>query len=300
MSLTLPYTLTNGTTADANQVMADFDAIVDYCNNDLQPILGVPISIANGGTDATNAPAAITNLGGLAAANNFSDVPNPILAMTNLGALAAVNNLSDVASAATARTNLGVLAIANNLDDVANAQTSLNNLLPDQSGHAGDLLTTDGTNAKWSASTTGVEYAEFQEAEPSGSSSGTTLTLDTWSQRVLNTTVANTIPGASLNSNQVTLPVGTYLIWASAQFSSGSVTIMGCRTRIWNVTDNVLINVSGGSASYMVVNGTFVVTGGPKVIELDSYATGTGGTGGKPADDGMPEIYADIIIQKIA
>ncbi len=40
---------------------------------------------------------------------------------------------------------------ANNLSDVANANTSLNNILPNQSGHSGEVLTTDGTNTSWMA-----------------------------------------------------------------------------------------------------------------------------------------------------
>ncbi len=42
------------------------------------------------------------------------------------------------------------LLAANNLSDVANTNTSLNNLLPSQATHAGEFLTTDGTNASWS------------------------------------------------------------------------------------------------------------------------------------------------------
>jgi hypothetical protein len=61
MSLTLPYNLTNGTTADASQVMADFNAIVNYVNALVIPTTPLPISL--GGTGATNAPGALTNLG---------------------------------------------------------------------------------------------------------------------------------------------------------------------------------------------------------------------------------------------
>ena len=55
-----PYTLQNGQVADANQVMANFNNVLNCANNNLP---GIPVSIANGGTGATDASNARTNLG---------------------------------------------------------------------------------------------------------------------------------------------------------------------------------------------------------------------------------------------
>lgn len=82
----LPYNLTNGTTADATQVMANFNQIVSNtnsngahngANSDITSILGLttPLSVAQGGTASTTASGARTALGlGTAAVENVSSV----------------------------------------------------------------------------------------------------------------------------------------------------------------------------------------------------------------------------------
>lgn len=70
----LPFTLQNGTTADATEVMADFNTIKDDvnngaaalgANNDITSLAGLttPLSIAQGGTAAITAAAALASLG---------------------------------------------------------------------------------------------------------------------------------------------------------------------------------------------------------------------------------------------
>lgn len=57
-------------------------------------------------------------------------------------------------------------------------------------------------------------YLLVQDQETSGTAGGTSIAGT--QARVLNTVIANTIVGASLSSNQVTLPAGTYRIHATA------------------------------------------------------------------------------------
>lgn len=68
-----PYTLTNGTTADANQVMSNFNSILNCGNNNLAENganasitslsgLTTPLSIAQGGTSGSSLSAAQTAL----------------------------------------------------------------------------------------------------------------------------------------------------------------------------------------------------------------------------------------------
>lgn len=72
---TLPYTLTNGTTADATQVMSDFNQIVNNvnanaaangANADITSLsaLSTPLSIGQGGTGATTLNAILLKAGG--------------------------------------------------------------------------------------------------------------------------------------------------------------------------------------------------------------------------------------------
>jgi hypothetical protein len=93
---TYPYTLTNGQTADATQVMANFNSVLtcanttlahNGANSDITSLTGLttPLSIAQGGTGSASASAAITALGGLAIANNLSDLASAATARTNLG-----------------------------------------------------------------------------------------------------------------------------------------------------------------------------------------------------------------------
>lgn len=59
----------------------------------------------------------------------------------------------------------------------------------------------------------GTTIAIFRDVKDAN---GGTITADTWTTRDLNTTVVNTITGASLAANAITLPAGTYRVLASA------------------------------------------------------------------------------------
>ena len=93
---TYPYTLTNGQTADANQVMANFYSILNCintgvansgANSNITSLSGLttPLSIGQGGTGASTSTQALMNFGGLAILNNLSDLNSVSTARTNLG-----------------------------------------------------------------------------------------------------------------------------------------------------------------------------------------------------------------------
>ena len=122
--------------------------------------------------------------------------------------------------------------------------------------------------------------------------------------RVLNTVVKNTISGASLASNQITLPAGAYTINASAPASWPNRT----RLRLVNVTDSsvVLLGVAGYSfpaadvAIVVSVIGSFTLTA-TKVLNLTQYFQTSRVSYGLGIDvgDTFTNVYAEAFITKI-
>jgi hypothetical protein len=139
---------------------------------------------------------------------------------------------------------------------------------------------------------------------------GESFTGGAWNQRALNTTVTNTISGASLGSNQVTLPAGTYIVtsWGNMYSNGGSANETFVH-RVRNVTDSsdlvqgsTMRGISGALEAYGVnLNGSFTISG-TKTIEIDVYTTNSspdvfGGVRGNVS--GYREIYLDVMFQKV-
>lgn len=120
--------------------------------------------------------------------------------------------------------------------------------------------------------------------------------------RVLNTTLINTIAGASLASNQITLPAGTYDIkaWATVRDVDRN------RAALYNVTD-AAIAILGSSEdattnlnSKSVISGRLTITA-TKVFEVRHYcqlAVATNGLGIETNFAGQ-EIYADVEVERV-
>lgn len=137
-----------------------------------------------------------------------------------------------------------------------------------------------------------VFYAEDQKA---AGEDGGTFTAGAWRTRDLNTVVLNTITGASLASNQVTLPAGTYWIEASAPGNDTG----GHVTQLYNITNSAVLLTgtaeynSSSSTGYAVntsrIQGLITLTG-TKVIEVQHrcHVTSSGTYGmGTCADVGQ-------------
>lgn len=150
-----------------------------------------------------------------------------------------------------------------------------------------------------------IQHAEFQNQQADSGGSGETFSATTWTARHLNTTISNTISGASLGSNQVTLPAGTYTLNAFARIyiasGGGAATI-----RLRNVTDSTTALVgpwipaaSGGDVTQQL-QGTFTLSAS-KTLELDAYenATGTSTGGSVYGGSGEVEVYVDALFQKV-
>ena len=122
--------------------------------------------------------------------------------------------------------------------------------------------------------------------------------------RDLNTVVTNEIANASLSSNQVTLPAGTFYIEAKAPcFNAGTF-----RAFLYNQSDSsvVILGTSGSTPSgyagtyYSFVTGRFTIASS-KTFEIRQYvqlSTPTNGLGAS-VGDGRTNVYTDVQIWKI-
>jgi hypothetical protein len=148
-------------------------------------------------------------------------------------------------------------------------------------------------------------FLHVREEQPRGTNGGTS-TNGTYHDRVLNTVVANSIPGASLASNQVTLPAGTYEVFATAPSRSGAGG--GTVLFLYNVTDSVDLMRGENGAGTGNINtlafcrGRFTLSS-TKVLKLRHYIGAgqvTDGLGGVAAPAGAAEVYSSLELRKVA
>jgi len=143
-----------------------------------------------------------------------------------------------------------------------------------------------------------------QDRQASGAEGGSS-TANTWVTRVLNTVLTNEISGASLASNQVTLPIGDYYVTASCPSQQ---TIGRMQARLYDITGAA--ELLRGYSSYdqsgnrAIVEGRFSVTV-ETVIELRhncqiGVATRGLGTGTGVSVTGIAgEVFSDLKIWKV-
>ena len=142
-------------------------------------------------------------------------------------------------------------------------------------------------------------YFHAQEQEPSGVQGGSSVTGV--NVRVLNTVLTNTITGASLASNQITLPAGSYYIRGSAPaYLSG-----GFKTSLYNVTSSSFSLIgtsesSSGEQSRSFFQGIVTISGST-VFQVETFtsASQSGNGLGTATVQGIVEIYSDIEIWQL-
>lgn len=159
----------------------------------------------------------------------------------------------------------------------------------------------DGSNFNLIALKTDLgPHVHFQDQKASGTNGGT-ATAGAYTTRVLNTTVRN-IAGATLASNRVNLPAGTWRISASAANNTAGT----FRLRIRNITDATTSilgpggSVAGNVYNYLTVDGVVTITSA-KDFEVQHYRATTVGPDdfGLPASSGDVEIYVDFRATRI-
>jgi len=149
------------------------------------------------------------------------------------------------------------------------------------------------------------ELLHVRDEQSSGSAGGT-FTAGSWRTRVLNTTLTNDISGASLAANVITLPAGTYEIYARAQGRRG-VNAHKLKLRQTSVTAaDIIIGssakvepVDNGQSDSIVVGQFTIAAEEDFEIQHRSGGTQSGDGFGDPSSFGVVEVYAEAMIWKV-
>ena len=176
--------------------------------------------------------------------------------------------------------------------------TSLQSLRMNSGATALEFATVSGT-------TFGSALLHVRDEKSNGNDGGSNTT-GSFGVRTLNTVLTNEISGASLASNQITLPSGTYFIIAQASgyacdkhklklrnTTDSSDTIIGSSERV---------GTASNSQSRSILSGRFTIAG-QKVFEiqhrLDTTGAGSDGLGVR-SNMSVTEVYTDVQIWKVA
>lgn len=148
------------------------------------------------------------------------------------------------------------------------------------------------------------DIAIFNETQASATEGGT-FTSGSYVKRTLNTAVVNNITGCSIASSVITLPAGTYSVFASAQaYKVGNHKIKLRNTTAG--TDIAIGNSAFTDAADAVTTPsliqTRIVLSASTTIELQHRCSVTRAANGlgTAASFGDSEIYAQITIARIA
>ena len=141
-----------------------------------------------------------------------------------------------------------------------------------------------------------------RDEKGSGTHGGSSQT--SYTTRDLNTSVTNEISGASLSSNQITLPSGTYFIYAFAP-SHGSDRHTAKLRNTTDSSDTILgtseYSPSGSTNSHCLIIGRFTISA-QKVFEIQHRVQTAYATLGLGVSKDMSEtnIYTNVQIWKVA
>ena len=150
-----------------------------------------------------------------------------------------------------------------------------------------------------------ADIAIFNETQASGTSGGT-FTSGSYVKRTLNTTVVNNITSCTLTSSVISLPAGTYQVFATAP----AFQVTSHQTRLRNTTDST--DIQFGSTEYSSSAGVYTQSNSilqtvftiaaTKNFELQHRCLNTRASYGLGAEAafGNSEIYSSITITKIA
>jgi hypothetical protein len=173
-------------------------------------------------------------------------------------------------------------------------------------GTTGQVLTVAGGVPAWATPGATRSFAVFRDEKAFGTAGGT-FTSGAWRTRDINSTQINNITGASIASNQITLPAGTYYVWATTPAYS----VFRYSGRLQNITDSTttlisttgFANTSGSHVVNIFINGQFTIAS-EKTFEVQNRCSDTKngdgyGTAGEQMGDTQNSLYSTISIEKI-
>ena len=150
---------------------------------------------------------------------------------------------------------------------------------------------------------TALATAIFNETQASGTQGGT-FTSGSYVKRTLNTTVVNQITSCTLTSSVISLPAGTYEVFATAPAQQ----VNSHQAKLRNTTDSA--DIQFGSSGYTLTSGsgnvsilqTVFTLSGTKNIELQHRCETTRATVGLGSQTSFSNdvVYSQITITKIA
>lgn len=164
------------------------------------------------------------------------------------------------------------------------------------------LPAVDGSQLTGLSESFATALLHVRDEKTAGTAAGT-FTSGDWRTRSL-TTITNEISGATLGSNQITLPAGTYYIDARAPgFDCGAH-----KARLHNTSDATSTIIGSSETSvqgnetqtWSAVRGRFTIAA-EKTFEIQHRCGTTKATAGlgNPANLGEVEVYTDVMIWKV-
>lgn len=155
------------------------------------------------------------------------------------------------------------------------------------------------------ASATPPQYMKVSERQPSGTTGGTSVTAG-YQTRVLNTVEVNTITGASLSANSVTLPSGTYKFKgrAPAQLTFHKALLNNTTDATFpgNGSNASTGSGTGGPISDSVFSGQFTIAASKSFSIRHYTVTGnaTTGLGAAISIAGQLEVFSELEFERIS
>jgi hypothetical protein len=172
-------------------------------------------------------------------------------------------------------------------------------------GQSGTSGATGTSGASGTSGAGAFPYVKVSEVQSSGTAGGT-FTSGSYVTRVLNTKDTDTGSIATLSSNQITLPAGTY----QCRISAPAFACSGNKAVLYNVTDSTItllgtpqfaLNLSNCNSTISVIVGSFTIATS-KTFAVQHRCASTQNTNGLgyPAGFGDNEVYTVAEFWKVA